>query len=113
MEGKISMEKNDKVRIIVENIQKKRNEVLGFKTLFENIVKPNKILLSRWINQVSPNFFDLNEYLLKIEKDLSLIDQIVGKYDDLSNKIVSTTDLSESYIQLIYDSFSIFQDCCQ
>lgn len=101
------MEKNEIIRIIVENIQKKRNEVLGFKTLFENIVKPNKILLSRWINQVSPNFFDLNEYLVKIEKDLSLIDQIVGKYDDLSNKIVSTTDLSESYIQLIYDSFSV------
>ncbi len=101
------MEKNEIIKIIIENIQRKRNEVLGFKTLFENIVKPNESLLSQWINQVRPNFFNLTEYLIKIEKDLSLINQIVNKYDDLLNKVKSTTDLSESYIQLIYDSFSM------
>lgn len=100
------MEKNEKVRIIIENIQRKRNEVLRFYSLFETIVKPNKVLFSQWINQVNPNFFNLDDCLLRIEKDLLLIDQIVKKYETLLNKINSPNDLSETYLQLIYDSFS-------
>ena len=106
MEDKISMEKNEKVRIIIENIQRKRNEVLRFYSLFETIVKPNKVLFSQWINQVNPNSFNLDDCLLRIEKDLLLIDQIVKKYETLLNKINSPNDLSETYLQLIYDSFS-------
>lgn len=106
MEGEINMEKNEKVRIIIENIQRKRNEVLRFYSLFETIVKPNKVLFSQWINQVNPNFFNLDDCLLRIEKDLLLIDQIVKKYETLLNKINSPNDLSETYLQLIYDSFS-------
>lgn len=106
MEGKISMEKNEKVRIIIENIQRKRNEVLRFYSLFETIVKPNRVLFSQWINQVNPNSFNLDDCLLRIEKDLLLIDQIVKKYKTLLNKINSPNDLSETYLQLIYDSFS-------
>ena len=106
MEGKISMEKNEKVRIIIENIQRKRNEVLRFYSLFETIVKPNRVLFSQWINQVNPNSFNLDDCLLRIEKDLLLIDQIVKKYETLLNKINSPNDLSETYLQLIYDSFS-------
>ena len=67
MEDKISMEKNEKVRIIIENIQRKRNEVLRFYSLFETIVKPNKVLFSQWINQVNPNSFNLDDCLLRIE----------------------------------------------
>ncbi len=100
------MEKNEKVRIIIENIQRKRNEVLRFYSLFETIVKPNKVLFSQWINQVNPNSFNLDDCLLRIEKDLLLIDQIVKKYETLLNKINSPNDLSETYLQLIYDSFS-------
>lgn len=107
MEGKISMEKNEKVRIIIENIQRKRNEVLRFYSLFETIVKPNRVLFSQWINQVNPNSFNLDDCLLRIEKDLLLIDQIVKKYETLLNKINSPNDLSETYLQLIYDSFSM------
>ena len=107
MEGKISMEKNEKVKIIIENIQRKKNEVLRFHSLFETIVKQNRALLSQWINQVRPNFFNLDEYLLRIEKDILLVDQIVKKYDDLLIKLNSQYDFSESYIQLIYDSFSM------
>ena len=44
--------------------------------------------------------------MLRIEKDLLLIDQIVKKYETLLNKINSPNDLSETYLQLIYDSFS-------
>lgn len=106
MEGEINMEKNEKVRIIIENIQRKRNEVLRFYSLFETIVKPNKVLFSQWINQVNPNSFNLDDCLLRIEKDLLLIDQIVKKYETLLNKINSPNDLSETYLQLIYDSFS-------
>lgn len=107
MEGEISMEKNEMVRIIIENIQRKKNEVLRFYSLFETIVKPNRVLFSQWINQVNPNSFNLDDCLLRIEKDLLLIDQIVKKYETLLNKINSPNDLSETYLQLIYDSFSI------
>lgn len=107
MESEINMDKNEKVRIIVENIQRKRNEVIRFNNLFENIIKPNKVLFSQWINQVHPNFFNLNDNLLRLEKDILLIQQIIGKYDDLLNKLNSPNDLSESYIQLIYDCFSM------
>ena len=100
------MKKNEKVRIIIENIQRKRNEVFRFYSLFETIVKPNKVLISQWINQVNPNSFNLDDCLLRIEKDLLLIDQIVKKYETLLNKINSPNDLSETYLQLIYDSFS-------
>ena len=100
------MKKNEMVRIIIENIQRKRNEVLRFYSLFETIVKPNKVLFSQWINQVNPNSFNLDDCLLRIEKDLLLIDQIVKKYETLLNKINSPNDLSETYLQLIYDSFS-------
>lgn len=106
MEGEINMEKNEMVRIIIENILRKRNEVLRFYSLFETIVKPNKVLFSQWINQVNPNSFNLDDCLLRIEKDLLLIDQIVKKYETLLNKINSPNDLSETYLQLIYDSFS-------
>lgn len=106
MEGEISMEKNEMVRIIIENIQRKKNEVLRFYSLFETIVKPNRVLFSQWINQVNPNSFNLDDCLLRIEKDLLLIDQIVKKYETLLNKINSPNDLSETYLQLIYDSFS-------
>lgn len=106
MEGEINMKKNEMVRIIIENIQRKRNEVLRFYSLFETIVKPNKVLFSQWINQVNPNSFNLDDCLLRIEKDLLLIDQIVKKYETLLNKINSPNDLSETYLQLIYDSFS-------
>lgn len=106
MEGEINMKKNEKVRIIIENIQRKRNEVFRFYSLFETIVKPNKVLISQWINQVNPNSFNLDDCLLRIEKDLLLIDQIVKKYETLLNKINSPNDLSETYLQLIYDSFS-------
>lgn len=106
MEGEISMEKNEMVRIIVENIQRKKNEVLRFYSLFETIVKPNRVLFSQWINQVKPNSFNLDNSLLRIEKDLLLINQIVKKYETLLNKINSPNDLSETYLQLIYDSFS-------
>ena len=100
------MEKNEMVRIIVENIQRKKNEVLRFYSLFETIVKPNRVLFSQWINQVKPNSFNLDNSLLRIEKDLLLINQIVKKYETLLNKINSPNDLSETYLQLIYDSFS-------
>ena len=100
------MEKNEMVRIIIENIQRKKNEVLRFYSLFETIVKPNRVLFSQWINQVNPNSFNLDDCLLRIEKDLLLIDQIVKKYETLLNKINSPNDLSETYLQLIYDSFS-------
>ena len=106
MEGEINMKKNEMVRIIIENIQRKRNEVLRFYSLFETIVKPNKVLFSQWINQVNPNSFNLDDCLLRIVKDLLLIDQIVKKYETLLNKINSPNDLSETYLQLIYDSFS-------
>ena len=106
MEGEISMEKNEMVRIIIENIQRKKNEVLRFYSLFETIVKPNRVLFSQWINQVNPNSFNLDDCLLRIEKDLLLIDQIVKKYETLLNKINSPNDFSETYLQLIYDSFS-------
>lgn len=106
MEGEISMEKNEMVRIIIENIQRKKNEVLRFYSLFETIIKPNRVLFSQWINQVNPNSFNLDDCLLRIEKDLLLIDQIVKKYETLLNKINSPNDLSETYLQLIYDSFS-------
>lgn len=101
------MEKNEKIRIIIENIQRKKDEVIKFNTLFENIVKPNKALLSQWINQIRPNMFNLDECLLKIEKDIVLIEQIEKKYDNLLEKINHTNDLSETYVQLIYDSFSM------
>lgn len=107
MEDKINMEKNEMVRIIIENIQRKKNEVLRFYSVFETIVKPNRVLFSQWINQVRPNLFNLDEYLLRIEKDILLVDQIVKKYDDLLFKLNSQYDFSESYIQLIYDSFSM------
>ena len=100
------MEKNEMVRIIIENIQRKKNEVLRFYSLFETIIKPNRVLFSQWINQVNPNSFNLDDCLLRIEKDLLLIDQIVKKYETLLNKINSPNDLSETYLQLIYDSFS-------
>ena len=107
MEGEIVMEKNEKIRIIIENIQRKKDEVIKFDTLFENIIKPNKTLLSQWIDQIRPNMFSLDKHLLRIEKDIILIEQIVKKYDILLGKINNSDDLSETYVQLIYDSFSM------
>lgn len=107
MEGEIVMEKNEKIRIIIENIQRKKDEVIKFDTLFENIIKPNKTLLSQWIDQIRPNMFSLDKHLLRIEKDIILIEQIVNKYDILLGKINNSDDLSETYVQLIYDSFSM------
>lgn len=101
------MEKDEKFRIIFENIQRKRNEIVKFNSLFENIVKPNKALISQWINQISPNMFNLDECLLKTEKDILLINQIVQKYDDLLEKVYHPDGLSGTYVQLIYDSFSM------
>ena len=101
------MEKNEKIRIIIENIQRKKDEVIKFDTLFENIIKPNKTLLSQWIDQIRPNMFSLDKHLLRIEKDIILIEQIVKKYDILLGKINNSDDLSETYVQLIYDSFSM------
>lgn len=101
------MDRTEKIRIIIENIQRKKDEVVKFDAIFENIIKPNKTLLSQWIDQISPKLFNLNECLFRIEKDILLIDQITEKYDNLIDKLKSPSDLSESYIQLIYDSFSV------
>lgn len=101
------MNKDEMIRSIIENLGRKKNEVIRFHDLFENIVKPNKLLLSQWINQVRPNLFDLNEYLLRMEKDVASIDQIVKEYEILLEKFQNPNGLSESYMQLVYDSFSI------
>ncbi len=101
------MNKDEMIRSIIENLGRKKNEVLRFHDLFENIVKPNKLLLSQWINQVRPNLFDLNEYLHRMEKDVASIDQIVKEYEILLEKLQNPNGLSESYMQLVYDSFSI------
>ena len=101
------MDRTEKIRIIIENIQRKKDEVVKFDAIFENIIKPNKTLLSQWIDQVRPNMFSLDKHLLRIEKDIILIEQIVKKYDILLGKINNSDDLSETYVQLIYDSFSM------